>query len=79
MATDAPQFPTATSGTREPDGRPTYIAPGERLSSITDRISALVLGRPTGLGWYASFACSTLLMLLFMGVIAYLIAVGVGI
>ncbi len=79
MATDAPDFPAATAGTREPDGRPSYIAPGVTLRSITDRISALVLGRPTGLGWYASFACSTLLLLLFMGVIAYLIAVGVGI
>jgi Ni/Fe-hydrogenase subunit HybB-like protein len=79
MATDAPQSPTATSGTHGPDGRPTYIAPGETLGTITERISTLVLGRPTGMGWYASFAFSTLLLLLFMGVIAYLIAVGVGI
>ncbi len=41
MATDAPQLPTATAGTRRtPTAEPSYIAAGQTFRSITDKISA---------------------------------------
>ena len=32
--------------------RPNYVPVGHDLSSVTEKISGLVLTRPTGLGWY---------------------------
>jgi molybdopterin-containing oxidoreductase family membrane subunit len=55
------------------------LAPGHTISSVSDKISSIVLTRPTSWGWIAGFAGSFLLvMVLFYG-IAHLLLVGVGI
>ena len=48
-------------------------------ASISDKISDIVLTRPTHWGWYAGFALCTALTVLFVIAIAYLFATGVGI
>ncbi|HEY6199436.1 MAG TPA: NrfD/PsrC family molybdoenzyme membrane anchor subunit [Candidatus Binatia bacterium] len=55
------------------------IEPGHTYASITDKISAIVLTRPTPRLWYVGFAFSSLLVLLLFFGITYLLAVGVGI
>ncbi len=56
-----------------------YIAPGLSFRSITEKISSLVLRRGAHLGWLASFGFSSTLLLVFLAVVIYLLAVGVGI
>src|SRR5262245_16181472 len=70
MATDVPLPPA---------GEPAYLAPGHSFRSVTDKISSIVLGRPTGLLWLGGFALSFLIVVLLLGVTTYLIAYGVGI
>ncbi|HSU43057.1 MAG TPA: hypothetical protein VLN42_02450, partial [Casimicrobiaceae bacterium] len=48
-------------------------------ASISDKISDIVLTRPTHWGWYAGLALCTALTVLFVVAIAYLFATGVGI
>jgi Ni/Fe-hydrogenase subunit HybB-like protein len=55
------------------------IAPGHTFASITDKISAIVLTRPTPRFWYVGFAVSLLLVLLLLYACAYLLVAGVGI
>jgi Ni/Fe-hydrogenase subunit HybB-like protein len=55
------------------------IEPGHTYASITDKISAIVLTRPTPLSWYVGFAISFLLVLLLFFSITYLLVAGVGI
>jgi molybdopterin-containing oxidoreductase family membrane subunit len=55
------------------------IAPGHTFASITDKISAIVLTRPTPRFWYVGFAVSLLLVLLLLYGCAYLLVAGVGI
>ena len=55
------------------------LEPGHTYASVTDKIAAVVLTRPIGLGWLAGFAlCFSIVMLLFVAV-AWLIIKGVGI
>jgi Ni/Fe-hydrogenase subunit HybB-like protein len=80
MATDAPRSAespeTAGPGaTREP----TYLAPGHSFRSVTDKISALVLSRPTSTLWWVLFATSLGLTGLFTVAVIYLLVEGVGI
>jgi molybdopterin-containing oxidoreductase family membrane subunit len=56
-----------------------YIPAGHDFSSITTKISELVLGRPTQRTWLAFFMIGTLLSLIFLGVVVYLLMKGVGI
>src|ERR1051325_9108135 len=55
------------------------IEPGHTYASITDKISAIVLTRPTPLLWYVGFAISFVFVLILLFSIAYLLSVGVGI
>jgi molybdopterin-containing oxidoreductase family membrane subunit len=67
--------------TRDAAGQamPPVIGPGHTFTSVTEKISALVLTRPTSRRWWLGFAVSfTLVMILFYAV-AYLISVGTGI
>ncbi|MBW3598211.1 MAG: hydrogenase, partial [Planctomycetes bacterium] len=59
--------------------RPPVIAPGQTFETVTDKISALVLSRPTSRGWLAGFAASTALTLVLVGAVGYLLTAGVGI
>jgi Ni/Fe-hydrogenase subunit HybB-like protein len=61
---------------------PPVIAPGHTFASITDKISAIVLVKPSGrgyFGWYAGFAVSFLLTMLLMVSLAWLVLKGIGI
>ena len=62
----------------DPGGAP-LIAANYTYSSITDRISSIVLTRPTSLGWIAGFALSCLLLMTLLGAVSYLLLRGVGI
>ncbi len=71
MATEAP--PPAAGAAEK------YAPVGQSFRSVTDKISSIVLTRPAGLAWKGLFAAATLLTLMFLGVVTYLIAAGVGI
>lgn len=62
-----------------PRGPSPLMEPGQTFETVSDKISALVLAPPTTTGWMAGFAASCALLLLLVGVIVYLVAVGVGI
>jgi molybdopterin-containing oxidoreductase family membrane subunit len=60
-------------------GPPDYLPRGHTCSSISEKISDVVLVRPTGLGFLSSFGAASLLLLMFLAVIVYLLLEGVGI
>src|SRR6202048_546771 len=64
--------------TEEVQGAP-VIEPGHTYSSVTDKISAIVLTRPTSLGWVAGFALTFSLVMVLTISLAWLIIKGVGI
>src|ERR1700682_589112 len=55
------------------------LEPGHTYASVTDKISAIVLTRPTSLGWVAGFALTFTLVMVLTVSLAWLIAKGVGI
>jgi Ni/Fe-hydrogenase subunit HybB-like protein len=55
------------------------IEPGYTFSSVTDKISAIVLTRPTSLGWVAGFALTFTMVMMLTVALAWLIIKGVGI
>lgn len=55
------------------------LEPGHTYASVTDKIAAVVLTRPLGIGWLAGFAIAfSIVMMLFVAV-SWLIIKGVGI
>src|SRR5947209_20379573 len=59
--------------------RPPVIGPGHTFSSVTDKISAIVLGKPASRRWWLGFGAAFLLVMVLHYAIAYLLTVGVGI
>jgi Ni/Fe-hydrogenase subunit HybB-like protein len=55
------------------------IEPGHTYASVTEKISAIVLTRPTSLGWVAGFALTFTLVMVLTVAVAWLFAKGVGI
>lgn len=55
------------------------LAPGHTSGSITDKISAIVLTRPTSRGWYLGFGIAFVLVMVLFFSLAWLLAMGVGI
>jgi len=55
------------------------IEPGYTYASVTDKISGIVLTRPTSLGWVAGFALTFTLVMVLTVSVAWLLAKGVGI
>src|SRR6185436_11360226 len=55
------------------------IAPGHSFSTVTDKISAIVLTRSTGRGWWFGFGIAFLLVNVLLISLTYLIAEGTGI
>ena len=55
------------------------IEPGHTFSSVTDKVSAIVLTRKTPTGWFIAFACSFSLLMLFLYAVGKLFVVGIGI
>ena len=72
MAADVEPKPT------EP-ARPPVIGPGYTFGSVTEKISALVLTRPTSRRWWVGFALAFLLVMLLNYAIANLLTIGIGI
>jgi molybdopterin-containing oxidoreductase family membrane subunit len=60
-------------------GRPPVIEPGHDFATITDKISAIVLTRRTGLGWLIGFGFSFLITMVLLYAMTYLFLRGVGI
>src|SRR4030095_4276243 len=54
------------------------IAPGHTFATVTDKISAIVLTRPTPRSWYVGFALAFALVMLLFYTLAALVAFGVG-
>src|SRR5947199_9211717 len=71
--------PTANPNAAAPTSQPPVIGPGYTLGSVTDKISAIVLTRPTSRGWYFGFFVSFTLLMLLLYALAKLVIVGVGI
>src|SRR6202051_3794888 len=55
------------------------LGPGHTYSSVTDKISAIVLTRPTSLGWYIGFLIAFSVFGVMNIAIGWLIMKGVGI
>jgi molybdopterin-containing oxidoreductase family membrane subunit len=58
---------------------PPVLAPGHTFSSVTDKISAIVLTRGTARGWWIGFGISFFFLNVMMVAVTYLIAKGIGI
>jgi Ni/Fe-hydrogenase subunit HybB-like protein len=58
---------------------PAVLAPGHTFSSVTDKISAIVLTQGTTRGWWIGFGISLFFVNILLAGITYLIATGVGI
>jgi molybdopterin-containing oxidoreductase family membrane subunit len=55
------------------------LAPGHTFASVTEKISSIVLARPTGTGWIIGFAVAFALLIGFFMAVGYLLVRGVGI
>jgi Ni/Fe-hydrogenase subunit HybB-like protein len=63
----------------EPPARPPLIGPGHTFGSVTDKISAIVLGRRTPLAWFVGFGVGFTLLLVLLMTITNLLFRGIGI
>jgi Ni/Fe-hydrogenase subunit HybB-like protein len=70
---EQPQQPMATGG------KSPIIGPGHTFASITDKISSIVLTRPTSDGWYIGFGIAFLIVMMLLYAVGYLFLKGVGI
>jgi molybdopterin-containing oxidoreductase family membrane subunit len=68
--------PVNTSTPLESD--PPIIEPGHTYATITDKISAIVLARPTPRFWYIGFGLSFAAVMLLLYTVAALLTIGVG-
>src|ERR1700730_17749291 len=59
--------------------RAPVIEPGHTFGSVTDKISSIVLTRPTSNAWFVGFGVAFLLTMMLLFAIAYLFVKGVGI
>jgi molybdopterin-containing oxidoreductase family membrane subunit len=63
----------------DPNQPSPVIAPGYTFSSVTDKISSIVLARRTPRGWYAGFGVAFLFVMLLLVSLSYLLVKGIGI
>jgi molybdopterin-containing oxidoreductase family membrane subunit len=63
---------------RDPPTPPPIIEPGHTFASVTDKISAVVLTRPTPRGWFVGFGVAFALLLLMLYALTAVVAIGVG-
>jgi Ni/Fe-hydrogenase subunit HybB-like protein len=59
--------------------RPPIIEPGHTFSSVTDKISSVVLTHRTSRGWYLGFGLAFLLLMLLFYALTALVFTGIGI
>src|SRR5262249_2882372 len=62
----------------EQPARPSLIGPGHTLGSVTDKISAIVLGRRTPLAWFFGFGVGFVLLIGMLMTITNLLFRGIG-
>jgi molybdopterin-containing oxidoreductase family membrane subunit len=62
-----------------PETTPAFVAPGHTFATITEKISSIVLQRPTGIGWLVGFGIAFVLVMILFGSIGYLFVKGIGI
>src|SRR6476646_5693855 len=63
-----------------PVGRkPPVIEPGHTFATITDKISTIVLARPTSVGWLVGFGIASVFMFILLFAMTYLFLKGIGI
>src|SRR5256884_7133286 len=74
MSAGQPPFDSPEIGRLTP-----VIGPGYTFGSVTEKISAIVLPRPTSLGWFVGFSIAFSLMGLMTVAIGWLVIKGVGI
>ena len=55
------------------------IEPGHTFATVTDKISSIVLTRPTSRGWFLGFAVAFALTMMMLFAIGYLVVKGTGI
>jgi Ni/Fe-hydrogenase subunit HybB-like protein len=55
------------------------VEPGHSFGSVTDKISAIVLGKRTPRGWWIGFAIAFSVLMVFQTAVGYLLIKGVGI
>ncbi|HEY2989496.1 MAG TPA: NrfD/PsrC family molybdoenzyme membrane anchor subunit [Candidatus Binatia bacterium] len=70
---DEPKLQNETAAMEAP-----VIEPGHTFASVTDKISAIVLTRPTPRFWYVGFGVAFILVMLLFYAIAALLTIGVG-
>jgi len=61
------------------DKRAPVIEPGHTFATVTDKISSIVLTRPTSNGWLIGFGACFLIVMILLYAIGYLFVRGVGI
>src|SRR5437660_7888056 len=59
--------------------RAPVIEPGYTFGTVTDKISAIVLKRPTSTGWFIGFGIAFMLTMMMLFAIGYLVVKGTGI
>jgi Ni/Fe-hydrogenase subunit HybB-like protein len=59
--------------------RPPVIEPGYTFGTVTDKISSIVLNRPTSTGWFIGFGVCFLLTMMMLYAIGFLVLKGTGI
>ncbi len=64
---------------REQALRAPVIEPGHTFATVTDKISSIVLTRPTSTGWFVGFGVAFLLTMMLLYALGYLFIKGVGI
>jgi Ni/Fe-hydrogenase subunit HybB-like protein len=60
-------------------GQPPIIEPGHTFSSVTDKISSVVLTQRTSRGWFLGFGLAFLLLILLLFALTVLVFTGIGI
>src|SRR5256886_2730767 len=75
MASDPELIAEQHPGTAGPD----LIGPGYTFATVTDKISAIVLTRPTGRKWWIGFAIAFALAMVLLMTLTHLVLTGVGI
>jgi molybdopterin-containing oxidoreductase family membrane subunit len=79
VATEVPPSTLETQAEPRPADQPNYVTPGQSFRSVTDKISSLVLTRPTHPVWLICFTINLALVLLLAYAVIYLLTAGVGI
>jgi Ni/Fe-hydrogenase subunit HybB-like protein len=59
--------------------RAPVIGPGHTFGTVTDKISSIVLTRPTSTGWFVGFGVAFLVTMMLLFALGYLFVKGVGI